>query len=280
MTSTFGVRDIFVETNGLRHHLIARGSPGTSIVVMLHNLVGQARMFDLSATAMAESHHVYALDFRGRGESAWGPPDDYNQATYVSDLEAVRDALGLQRFALIGTAMGGGVAMAYAAAHPERVSALVMNDIGPDLDTGGVSRISTRTESTPTAFPDLKAVVDYYKENFPAAARLPDQRVADFVRWNVRLSDTGLYVWKMDPAARHVGGGVPETDELWRMYNSVQCPILILRGEHSDILSRETAEKMAALDDARLVEVPGAAHPPVLTEPESVAALNEFLPTA
>ena len=159
MTSTFGVRDIFVEANGLRHHLIARGSPGTPIVVMLHNLVGQARMFDAPATALADSQHVYALDFRGRGESAWSPPDDYNQATYAADLEAVRDALGLQRFALIGTAMGGGVAMAYAAAHPERVSALVINDIGPDLDSAGVSRISTRTESTPTAFPDLKAVV-------------------------------------------------------------------------------------------------------------------------
>ena len=200
MTSTFGVRDIFVEANGLRHHLIARGSPGTPIAVMLHNLVGQARMFDAPAAALADSQHVYALDFRGRGESAWGPPDDYNQATYAADLEAVRDALGLQRFALIGTALGGGVAMAYAAAHPERVSALVMNDIGPDLESAGVSRISTRTESTPTAFPDMKAVVAYYKEHFPAAARLPDERISDFARWNVRLSDTGLYVWKMDPA--------------------------------------------------------------------------------
>ncbi len=281
MTSTFGVRDIFVEANGLRHHLIARGSPGTPIVVMLHNLVGQARMFDAPATALADSQHVYALDFRGRGESAWGPPDDYNQATYAADLEAVRDALGLQRFALIGTAMGGGVAMAYAAAHPERVSALVINDIGPDLDSAGVSRISTRTESTPTAFTDLKAVVAYYKEHFPAAARLTDERISDFARWNVRLSDTGIYVWKMDPAARHVGGGAPESEELWRMFRSIQCPVLILRGEGSDILSRETAEKMKAVHgDAVLVEVPGAVHPPLLTEPESAAALMAFLPTA
>ncbi len=279
MTSAFGVRDIFVEANGLRQHLIARGSASAGSVVMLHNLAGQARMFDTAATALAERYQVFALDFRGRGESAWGPPDEYTQSVYASDVEAVREALGLQRFALIGTAMGGGVAMAYAAQHPERVSALVMNDIGPDLDSSGVDRISERTDSTPTAFPDLKAVVAYYREYFPAASRLPNQRVEDYARWNVRRSDSGLYVWKMDPAARHVGGGVPETDELWRQYRSVQCPILVLRGEHSDILSRDTAAKMVAEHpNAQGVDVLGAAHPPLLTEPDAMTALEAFLP--
>ena len=279
MTSAFGVRDIFVEANGLRQHLIARGSATAPSVVLLHNLVGQARMFDRVATDLAERYQVFALDFRGRGESAWGPHDEYTQDVYVADVEAVREALGLQRFSVVGTAMGGGVAMAYAAAYPERVTALVMNDIGPDLDTSGVGRISDRTDTTPKAFPNLKAVVDYYKDHFPAAARLSDDRVADYARWNVRLSDSGLYVWKMDPAARHVGMGVPDQDELWRRYTSIQCPILVLRGEHSDILSRETAAKMGREHpDARVVEVTGAAHPPLLTEPDAMAALTQFLP--
>ena len=279
MTSAFGVRDIFVEANGLRQHLIARGSAAAPNVVLLHNLVGQARLFDRAATELSQRYQVFALDFRGRGESAWGPHDEYTQDVYVSDLESVREALGLQRFALVGTAMGGGVAMAYAAAHPERVNALVMNDIGPDVDSSGVGRISDRSASTPTAFPDLKAVVQYFKEHFPAAARLSDDRVADYARWNVRLSDSGLYVWKMDPVARHVGMGVPDQDELWRRYRSIQCPILVLRGEPSDILSRETAAKMGREhSNAQVVEVTGAAHPPLLTEPDALAALNQFLP--
>ncbi|MCY3602386.1 MAG: alpha/beta fold hydrolase, partial [Chloroflexi bacterium] len=103
MTSAFGVRDIFVEANGLRQHLIARGSANAPSVVLLHNLVGQARMFDRAATELADRFQVFALDFRGRGESAWGPHDEYTQSVYVSDVEAVREALGIQRLAIVGT---------------------------------------------------------------------------------------------------------------------------------------------------------------------------------
>tara|TARA_B100001123_G_scaffold398835_1_gene483252 strand:- start:1990 stop:2706 length:717 start_codon:yes stop_codon:yes gene_type:complete len=238
-------------------------------------------MFDRVATKLSEIFQVFALDFRGRGESAWGPHTEYKQSSYVTDVAAVCDALGLERFSIIGTAMGGGVGMAFAAKFPDRVNALVINDIGPDVETGGLSRITSRTDSTPVAFPDLKSVVNYYKENFPAARNLSNQRVEEYARWNVRLSDSGLYVWKMDPAARHVGQGAPEEGQLWEQYRSIQCPILVLRGEHSDILSRETASRMGREHpDATVVEIAGAAHPPLLTEKESLSALQQFLPEA
>ena len=86
------IRDIFVQANGLRHHLVARGSPGAPVVVMIHGLAGQAHTFDGIANLLAERYHVYALDVRGRGESEWGPPDQYGTDTYVADLEAVREA--------------------------------------------------------------------------------------------------------------------------------------------------------------------------------------------
>jgi pimeloyl-ACP methyl ester carboxylesterase len=99
MTTTYAVRDIFVEANGLRHHLIARGTPGSPVVMMIHGLAGQAHAFDAIANHLAAKYHVYCLDVRGRGESAWGPADQYGVDTYVADLEAVREALGLQRMA-------------------------------------------------------------------------------------------------------------------------------------------------------------------------------------
>src|SRR5437868_12090210 len=102
MTSaTAGTRDIFVQANGLRHHLLGRGAPGTPVVMLIHGLTQQAHVFDGIAATLAANYHVYSLDVRGCGESEWGPPDGYHMDNYVADLEAVRAALGLERMALV-----------------------------------------------------------------------------------------------------------------------------------------------------------------------------------
>ena len=201
MASTPALRDIFVEANGIRHHLIARGTPGAPVVMMLHGLAGQAHTFDAIATRLAARFHVYCLDVRGRGESAWGPANEYGIDTYVADLEAVREALGLQRFMLVGTSMGGVITMHYAPKHPDRVAKAVLNDIGPEIDPAGLQRILSYVGGAPEMFADMKAVVRYYKEHYaPMVEHLPDDQIADFARYNVRKSDSGVYVWKMDPA--------------------------------------------------------------------------------
>ena len=155
-TTTTGVRDIFVEANGVRHHLIARGSPGTPAVVMLHGLAGQAHVFDAAATRLAATYHVYCLDIRGRGESNWGAPDGYQVPNYVADLEAVRAALGLEHIALVGTALGGIIAMNYAAAFPEHVSRVVVNDVGPVVEPVGLDRILQHVSGAPEMFADIR----------------------------------------------------------------------------------------------------------------------------
>lgn len=96
--------------------------------MMIHGLAGQAHAFDGIADHLAAKCHVYCLDVRGRGESAWGPAEGYAIDTYVADLEAVREALGLQRFSLVGTSMGALITMQYAARFPERVDRAVLND--------------------------------------------------------------------------------------------------------------------------------------------------------
>ena len=279
MDGTAAARDIFVQANGLRHHLVARGSPGTPVVMMLHGLAGQAHVFDMIAGHLAGSYHVYCLDVRGRGESEWGPPDGYHFENYVADLEAVREALGLRRFALVGTSMGGLIAMQYTPRFPERVSRVVFNDIGPEIDPVGLTRIAQYVGSAPQMFADLKAVVKYYKENYgPYIEHLPDDQITDFARWNVRLSDSGVWRWKMDPAVRTGIATAQPRLAPWDAVKAIGCPALILRGANSDVLSADVARAtQEAMKDARLVEVPGVGHAPVLTEPVAMAALEEFL---
>lgn len=281
MPTNVPIRDIFVEANGIRHHLIARGAPGTPVVMMLHGLAGQAHVFDAIANRLAKAHHVYCMDVRGRGESAWGPPDRYSIDTYVADLEAVRDALGLQRMTLIGTSMGGIITMQYAPKFPERVARVVINDIGPEIDPEGLQRIVSYVGGAPEMFADLKAVVRYYKEHYaPMVEHMPDDQIGEFARYNVRKSDTGVYVWKMDPAIRTTVAPQPATDP-WEALKGIQCPTLILRGAKSDVLSSSIAARMVeALPGAQLVEVPGVGHAPVLTEPEAAKALEAFLASA
>jgi esterase len=271
-------RDIFVEANGLRYHLVAQGAPGTPPVVMIHGLAGQAHAFDAIAAHLAKRLHVYCLDVRGRGESEWGAPDEYHTDTYVADLEAVREALGLERFSLVGTSMGGMISMNYAATYPERVSRLAMNDIGPEVNPSGIARIAQYIGNSPSYFKDMKAVVKYYREHYaPMVEHLAEDQIAEFARHNVRRDDSGLYTWKMDPAIRQMKPVAPKLAP-WDAWNAIQCPVLIIRGANSDILARETAEKMAAAHEGtQIVEVQGVGHAPQLTEAAATGALESFL---
>lgn len=274
-----GTRDIFVQANGLRHHLIGRGAPGTPVVLMIHGLTQQAHVFDGIAARLAADHHVYCLDVRGRGETEWGPPDGYHMENYVADVEAVREGLGLERFALVGTSLGGLISIYYASRHRERVTHVVLNDIGPEIDPAGLQRIVAMASSAPEAFTDLKAVVRYYREeNTPVLGRRSDDEVLDYARWHVRKNDMGVYVWKMDPAVRKPPSPPPAAADPWAAYNAIACPVLVVRGAASDVLGAETARRMAeAQSGRRVVEVPGVGHAPSLTEPEASAAVVEFL---
>lgn len=280
MPTTVPAREIFVQANGLRHHLIARGSPGSPVVMMIHGLAGQAHTFDAIASRLAAQYHVYCLDVRGRGESEWGPPDGYHVENYVADLEAVRVALGLRNFALVGTSMGGIITMNYTPRFPEHVRRVVLNDIGPEIDPAGLKRILAYVGHAPEMFNDMSAVVKYYRENYaPMVEHLAENQIADFAKWNVRRSDKGVYVWKMDPAVRTGGGATaqPALDP-WEAVKQITCPALILRGAQSDVLSPQIASRMIeVMPDARLVEVPGVGHAPVLTEPAAAEALEAFL---
>ena len=262
-------------------HLIARGAPGSPVVVMIHGLTQQAHVFDAVASKLAAHHHVYCLDVRGRGESEWGEPNGYHMENYAADLEATRQALGLERMALVGTSMGGLISMYYASAHPERVTRVVLNDIGPEIDPAGLQRIISMSTSAPEAFTDLKAVVKYYREeNAPVLGRRSDDEVLEYARWHVRKNDMGVYVWKMDPAVRKPPSPPPAAPDPWAAFNAITCPVLIIRGALSDVLSSETARKMVeAKPGTRLVEVPGVGHAPSLMEPEAATALENFLRT-
>src|SRR5438874_1814759 len=117
----------FLTVNGLKLHHLDWGNSSASALVCVHGFRGNAHAFDGLARRFRDRYHVLSLDVRGRGDSAWAKDGIYSLQAYVNDLEGVVDALGLQRFTLIGTSMGGRIGMTYAGRHPERLERLIIN---------------------------------------------------------------------------------------------------------------------------------------------------------
>lgn len=271
----------FININGLRLHYLDFGNRGKPALICIHGLSGNAHNFDALAHHLENDYHVISIDVRGRGDSQWGPADDYNHAVYTSDLAGLIDQLQFRTVTLIGTSMGGAIAMLYAGGYPERIQRMVLNDIGPEVDLNGIRRITSYMSTAPAEFGSLTQVAEYYRQNYPLLRQMPEQALLDYVKWAVTPSEHGTLRWKLDPAIRNVprsGSGARPLD-MWVPYARIAAPVLVIRGADSDILSRATASRMCAVlpQLSRVVEVPGVGHAPSLLEPEALAAIKQFL---
>ncbi len=246
-------------------------------------LARNARDFEDLAPYVAQRRQVIVIEFRGRGESAYAKdPMTYVPLTYVQDVVAMLDDLGITRFAAIGTSLGGLVAMLLAATQPGRVVGAVLNDVGPELQAAGLERIRDYIGaggSQPTwmhaarAFGDLNAAV------------YPGYEIHDWLRLTKRthrLTPEGRIVTDYDKqiaAPLRTPGGSDGGVDLWPAYRALgDAPVLILRGALSDILADSAARKMAqALPNVALAEVPGVGHAPTMDEPEARAAIDGWV---
>lgn len=252
-----------VRLNGLQQRHLTWGDGTRPPVLALHGLRSYAHTWDTVANALAGDHLVVAPDFRGRGDSDWDPERDYFTGAYVSDVEALVDHLGLDRFAVIGHSMGGSVGYAYAARHPDRVSKLVVEDIGPGSSTAtaGADRVIREMTSTPTDFESLEAVHAYWRGVRPA---IGDDALASRVAHTVRELGDGRWGWKLDMegiAAARLSGDPAGPVDLWECVESLRCPTLVIRGGQSDFLPESICADMVRRQPlVHWAEVPGAGH--------------------
>jgi pimeloyl-ACP methyl ester carboxylesterase len=268
-----------LRVNDLALHYLEWGEADAPPIVCVHGYTGSADAFNALARYLEDRFHILALDVRGHGESAWSSTGAYRYADQASDLAAFADRLGLDKFVLIGTSMGGIIAMAYAAEHAERLSGLVINDIGPDAEAG-TQRITQMVGSRPDEFATLEEAMAYRRAMSPilAARSAEDQR--ELALGVLRQRSDGKWGWKMDPAyiRQRVEHGAPTRPPLWPALQALPCPTLVVWGAESDVLSEAQAQRMVdVLPRGELVRVPGIGHAPTLVEPVVLAALDRFL---
>jgi pimeloyl-ACP methyl ester carboxylesterase len=242
---------------------------------MLHGFSSHAHTWDHTAAALCDRYRVLALDQRGHGDTDWAP--EYGSRLMVGDVLRFIDALGLDRIVLMGLSMGGNNAYLFAAAHPDRVDRLVVLDIGPEVATAGTQRIMAGID---------EGVVFQSEEEAIAQARAANPRPSDEtlrhrVTYNLRPLPDGTFTFKWDMALR-AGSAVRDdhtVEERWDAWRAIRCPTLLVRGDDSDILAIETAERMLKENpQATLAVVADCGHSITLDRPDGLLeALRPWL---
>ena len=192
--------DRFIEVNGLRLHYLDWGSPAGNDskppFIMLHGISRVAHQFDHLAPYFTAKYHVIALDMRGHGDSAWSPEGAYVVEDYVKDLEAFADKLSLRDLTLLGNSTGGRVVQVYAGLHPDRVSRLIVEDVGPERTNEISAAFSRQVEAEKDGWASEDELVTYLKRT---NAKTPEPILLSYAHFATKPCADGRLVWKRDP---------------------------------------------------------------------------------
>ena len=254
------------------------------VVLCLHGLMRNSRDFEDLAVHLTARYRVVAPDVRGRGFSARDPnPGNYQIPTYIADLLLLLSGLGVDRVNIIGTSMGGLMAMVFAAMQPGRVASIVLNDVGPELDPRGLERIRGYAGKSPPVRSWEEAVAQVRSIYGAVWPGLSDERWERIARLSYRANAEGVPQADADPlVAEPLRDDKAATVNLWPLWGTLaKTPVLAIRGALSDVLSAATLARMRReKPDLEVLEVARRGHPPLLDEPESLAAIDGFLGAA
>lgn len=284
MANTYHDRS-WTSSDGLNLHY--RDYPGPEgcdgpPVLCMHGLTRNSRDFADLAEHLSQKRRVIVTEMRGRGMSDYAPDSDsYNPLIYVADVEKLLAEEGIEQFISIGTSMGGLMTMLLAQAKPGRIVACVLNDIGPEVETKGVERISQYVghgRSYPTWLHAARSLKEVHGAAFPdydLDQWLEMAKRTLVVNKNGRVS----YDYDMAIAEPFSQPGNAAPPNLWLAFEALRgVPMLLVRGELSDLITAETVKQMGVRNPAMTsVTVPRVGHAPTLDEPEARAAIDALL---
>ena len=250
------------------------------VVVCVHGLTRTARDFDFLARDLASEYRVVCPDVAGRGDSEWlSDPREYQVPFYVSDMVALIARLDVETVYWVGTSLGGLIGMTLAAFPRSPVAKLVLNDVGPVLSAASLARIGDYVGKWPP-LPTMEAAEAYVRAVSAPFGQHSDAEWRFMTEHVVRKNPDGSFRMHYDPAlalpftSEHPTGDV----ELWNIYDEIRCPTMVLRGERSDLLTRDTANRLSERGPrAKLVEIAGVGHAPTLIHKDQIALVRAFL---
>ena len=268
------------------HHMtyVEWGDPANpKVLVCVHGLTRCGRDFDFLAQALANDYRVVCPDVVGRGRSDWLRNKSlYALPQYCADMTTLLAKLDVETVHWVGTSMGGLIGMALACQPETPIARLVLNDVGPVISASSLERIGTYLGQAPRfdGIEQAEAFVRFVSATFGS---LSDSQWRHLTLHVTRIAADGKVEFAYDPGIAQPyremqAAGNGKDIELWPFYDGIACPTLLLRGETSDLLTHDAALQMSQRGPrARLVEVSGVGHAPMLMDAAQVAPVREFL---
>lgn len=272
-----------IEVNKLNLQYREWGDPRTKhALILLHGYGETSSVWEESAAELAREYRVIAIDQRGHGGSQRASDHNYSRTSQVEDLETFIEALALRTVTLIGHGMGGANALCYGAEHPDVVTALVVIEAAPEVLRTGIETMR-RLFATADSFSTLDDAVEAFQEFYPYATQ---EQLARRVRASVAVTAEGSYAWDFDPIFRDATARPPEPDpgqrrmvNLWDCVERVQCPVMIVRGSETDMLTPEAVQRLhRRIPGSRVSLIEEAGHSVPSDQPAALGQhIREFL---
>jgi pimeloyl-ACP methyl ester carboxylesterase len=269
-----------LKLNGLRIHYFEWKGGGERPLVLMHGLRDYAYYWQDCANRLLDEFHVYAPDQRGHGESEHAP-GGYLVWALASDLAAFVDAVGLQRFDLVGLSLGSRCSMAYARESWPRLNHVALVDMGPQMAKLGArglqADMTAKADVPPSTFSHDEALA-FFRGQWPA---LDEPSLQRLVQNALVRGEDGLYANRYDRRLADITtkAAIPEIGFLWESLTRIECPTLVMRGELSPILDEEISGRMVeSLPDGRPYVCKDTGHSlPRLRPEEFAGVLRRFL---
>ena len=272
-----------IEANGLTLQYREWGDARTKhALLLLHGFGETSAVWEDTAIELAREYRVIALDQRGHGGSDRATDHNYSRASQVEDLEAFIEGLGLRTVTLVGHGMGGANALCYAAEHPDVVTALVVIEAAPEVLRTGIETMR-RVLAAADEFVTLDEALAVFQRFYPEST---SEQLARRVRASVTVTNDGGFAWDFDPIFRDPTARPPEPDpgqrrmvNLWDCVERVQCPVMIVRGAETDMLTPEAIQRLhRRIPGSRVSLIEEAGHAVPTDQPSALSQhIREFL---
>ncbi len=261
-------------------HFVEWGRKDAPALLMAHGLARTGRDFDDLAEVLADTYHIICWDMLGRGLSQWSPDPDneYRLDFFARIAQEFVDQVGFAQMRWVGTSMGGAIGMvAGATTLKGRISHLVLNDSAPALAPPAIERIKTYA-GNPPEFDTVVELETYLRTIYKPYGWQSDAQWRRMTETSARRLPSGKITTHYDPNMVRQFRVVPDDYEIWRHYDALEIPTLVLRGVDSDLVLQETVEEMTRRGPrAKLVVVPDCGHAPCLNVPEQIKIVRDFL---